>query len=253
MSVTAGTLSKVLIGQTTAQLLSAAATAGTGPYTYQWYRSQTSSFTPGAGNLLAGQTALSLSDSGLNAGQTYYYLVVATDTGASNATSQSAQLTVALQPALNQNQFQMQAIVGIIDQKIGPTNIIPCLVDASVSGSIQVGQGVKIVAQTVGGTPHIAPVSSKSDACFGNVIFNSKDIQYVAGQFCEVAIGGTIIWLYATSAITQFAEVCLDPTYVGGVQPSGNSATLMGQAFDGCAAAGLIRVQLFPNVNFATA
>lgn len=254
MSVTAGALSKVLVGQTTANLSSAAATSGTGPYTYQWYRSTTTGFSPGAGNLVSGATALTLNDSGLQPKATYYYLVIATDTGAGNATSTSAQLTVGTQPALQQNQFSQGVIVGMVDLKVGPTNVIAAQVDASVTGSIYPGQAVKIVANTSGGVPKVAPVSSKADVVIGVAIFNIKDVQYasagnpsvfaVAGQNLEIALTGTCIWQYATGAITQMAEVCLDPTYIGGVQATGNTATIMGQALDGCAAAGPIRVLL---------
>lgn len=259
MSVTAGALSKVLVGQSTASLLSAAASGGSGPYTYQWYRSTVNGFVPGSGNLISGATALSLADSGLVAGTTYYYVVVATDTGAGNATSNSAQLTVATEPSLSQNQFAQTPITGILDLTVGPTNVVAAIVDSSVASAaapnniIYPGQAVKIVANTVGGAPRVAPCSSKSDQCIGFVKFNYKDITYLAGQALEVAMFGSVIWCYATGAITQFGEVCLDPTYVGGVQASGNTATLMGWAYDGCASAGLIRVMLLPNASFATA
>lgn len=253
MSVTAGALSKVLIGQTTAQLSSAVATAGTGPYTYQWYRSTTIGFSPGAGNILTGQTALTLSDSGLVGGTTYYYVVVATDTGAGSATSNSAQLTVALEPVMSQNQFAQANVVGAVDMKIGPTNVIAVQVDASVTSQILAGQGCKIVASTTGGIPKVAPISSKSDPVIGFAAFNIKDVAYVAGQNLEMAMMGSVVWLYATAAITQFAEVCLDSTYVGGVQPTGATATKVGWAFDGCAAAGMIRVMLLQNGAFTTA
>lgn len=263
MSLAAGALSKVLVGQTTAQLSSAAATGGTGPYTYQWYRSTTNGFSAGAGNLIAGATSLQLSDSGLVGGTTYYYLVIATDTGNSNVTVTSSQLTVALQPALTQNQFAQAPVVGLVDMKVGPTNLIACQVDSSVTAAIYPGQAVKIVANTAGGTPKVAPCSAKDDDCIGFVAFNIKDLAYAsqgnptlflsAGQTLEVAMWGSVIWCYATAAITQFAQVCIDPTYVGGVQPTGATATLVGQAFDGIGAAGAIRVILTPNPSFATA
>ena len=253
MSLAAGALTKTLVGQTTAILASAVATGGTGPYTYQWYRSTTTGFTPGAGNILTGQTALTLNDSGLIAGTSYYYVVVATDTGNSNATANSSQLTVATQPALLQNQFAQSTIVGMVDLAVGSTNVIACQVDASVSTQIYVGQAVKIVANTSGGVPKVAPIAAKGDAAFGVVKFNVKDIQYVAGQNLEVAMFGTCIWQYATGAITQMSEVCLDSTYVGGVQATGSTATILGLAIDGASAAGLIRVMLTPNPSFATA
>jgi hypothetical protein len=253
MTYAAGALSKTLVGQSTAVLASAVATGGTGPYTYQWYRSQTTGFTPGAGNILSGQTALTLNDSGLLANNTYFYVVVATDTGNSNVTAQSGQLTVLTEPALSPNQFAQQSVVGLVDMKVGPTNLIAAQVDVSVSTQIYPGQAVKIVANNSGGIPKVAPCSVKSDHCIGFAAFNIKDIQYVAGQNLEVAMWGTVVWLFATGAITQFAEVCIDPTYVGGVQATGATATFIGWAFDGAAAAGMIRVMLMQNIAYATA
>jgi len=259
MTYAAGALSKVLVGQSNVNLSSAVATGGTGPYTYQWYRSTTTGFTPGAGNIITGATSLTLADSGLLAGTTYYYVVVATDTGNSNVTANSSQLTVATEAGQSPNQFAQTQLVGLVDLRVGATNVVPMQVDVSVGTSaapynvIYPGQAVKIVANTSGGTPKVAPISSKSDAAIGFVIYNIKDIQYVAGQNLEVAMWGSVIWLYATGAITQFAEVCLDNTFVGGCQATGNSATWIGWAIDGCSAAGLIRVMLMPNVAYATA
>lgn len=258
MSVTAGALSKVLVGSSVANLSSAAATGGTGPYTYQWYRSTTSGFTPGASNLISGATGLTLADSGLIPNTTYYYVVIATDTGAGNATSNSTQLTVLTEPSLSQNQFAQQSVVGILDMTVGPTNVISCQVDSSVANNtapnnvIQPGQAVKLVTNTSGGVPRVAPCTSKSDQCIGFVKFNQKDIQYAPGQALEVAQAMSVIWCMATGAITQGAEVCLDPTYVGGVQATGNTATIVGLAFDGCSAAGLIRVRLVDNYAYST-
>lgn len=250
-ALAAGALSKVQVGQTTANLSSAVATGGTGPYTYQWYRSTTNGFTPGAGNILSGQTALTLNDSGLLGNTTYYYDVVATDSLA--ATAQSSQLTVLTQPTLSQNQFDQQTVVGMVDLKVGPTNVIAAQVDSSVTTQIFPGQAVKIVANTKGGIPKVAPATGKADSVIGFARFNQKDIQYVAGQNLEIAMWGTVIWLFATGAITQFTEVCTDPTYIGGCQATGNTATHIGWAVDGAAAAGPIRVMLMSNVAFATA
>lgn len=264
MTFAAGALSKVLIGQTTAVLSSAVATGGSSPYTYQWYKSTTTGFTPGAGNIISGATSLSLNDSGNQPGSTVFYVVVVTDTGNANVTVNSSQLTVLQQPAQNQNQFQMSTIVGLVDLRVGPTNVVAAMVDVSIVNSaapynvIQAGQGVKIVANTSGGVLKVLPIQSKSDPCIGFVVYNIKDIQYTVGSFSagaslEIAMWGSVIWLFATGAITQMAQVCLDPTYVGGVQATGATATLVGQAYDGASAAGPIRVMLIPNASFATA
>lgn len=253
MTFAAGALSKVLVGNSIANLSSAVAAGGTGPYTYQWYRSTTTGFSPGAGNILTGQTGLTLADSGLLANTSYFYVVVATDTGNANVTANSAQLTVLTEPALSPNQFAQQTVVGMVDLKVGSTNVIAVQVDASVTSQIFPGQAVKIVANNSGGIPKVAPCTSKADQVIGFARFNQKDIQYVAGQNLEIAMWGTVIWCFATGAITQFAEVCNDPTYVGGVQASGNTAVFVGWAVDGAAAAGPIRVMLMPNIAYATA
>lgn len=253
MSVTAGLITKTLIGQTTAVLTVAAATGGTGPYTYQWYMSTVSGFVPGAGNLVAGQTALIGNFSGLIPGTSYYFSNIATDTGAGNATSTSASVNAPTEAGVSQNQFALTPIVGVVDMSVGPTNVIAAQVDQSVTSQIYPGQGVKIVSSTAGGIPKVAPISSKSDQCIGFAKFTIKDLQYVAGQNLEVALWGSVVWCYATGVISQFAEVCIDPTYVGGVQATGNTATFIGWAFDGAAAAGLIRVMLMPNIAYATA
>jgi lysophospholipase L1-like esterase len=67
--------------QTTLTLTAPAATGGTGSYTYAWYRSTTSNFTPGGGTLISGATALVLNDTGLSPATVYYYIIKATDTG----------------------------------------------------------------------------------------------------------------------------------------------------------------------------
>lgn len=256
MSLAAGALSKVQVGANTASLLSAVATGGTGPYTYQWYKSLVTGFSPGAGNIIAGATALALNDSGLTSGTPYYYVVIATDSAA--ATANSSQLTVATLPGQIQNQFAQSELVGLIDMRVGPTNVLACQVDVSVAAAaapnnvIYPGQGVKIVANTTGGIPKVAPITGKADAWIGFVRYNIKDQVYTSGQNLEIAMMGSVIWLYATAAITQFAEVCLDSTYVGGVQPTGATATKVGWAVDGCSAAGLIRVMLLQNSAWTT-
>lgn len=253
MSITAGTLSKTLVGQSTAQLTATAATGATGTVTQQWYRSTTNDFTPGAGNIISGATALTLNDSGLIPGTTYYYVVAYTDSSGPT-TVDSTQLTVQMESGQSQNQFAQSPVIGVVDLLVGPTNVVSAQADQSLGlGTIQPGQAVKLVSNSNGGVPKVVPVTSKSDVVFGVCVFNFKDIQYFAGQNLEVAIGGTVIWQWATGAITQGTQVCLDQTYVGGVQATGNSATVMGFAVDGAASAGPIRVHLQLNPAGTTA
>ena len=254
MAITAGSLSQVATAATSVTVSTSPATGGIAPVTYQWYRSTTSGFTPGSGNSVSGGTSATLNDSGLIPNTKYYYEVVAADsTGSLASSSQIAIVTTA--PTLSQNQFAQTPFVGVVDLTIGSTNVIACQIDASAGSTVfYPGQFVKIVANTTGGIPKVVGCTAKNDQAFGAIRFNVKDISYGAGQNCEVGMFGTVMWFYATGAITQFAEVCLDTTSPGGVQATGNTATIVGLAIDGAAAAAtLIRVMLTPNPSYATA
>jgi hypothetical protein len=246
MSVTAGALSLLSVASTTASLLSAPATAGTGPYTYQWYRSTTSGFSPGGGNIIAGATSLSLNDSGLIPGTQYYYGVVATDTGASGATSASAQLGVqTTAPTLSQNQFSQVPILGMIDLRYA-YDTVSAQVDLSQATPLYAGQAVKVVAST-DGVPKVVACAADSDQVFGFINFDIKSANFPAGSACELSMSGNFIYLYATTAINRGTQVQLDLTTVGGVaaKVGSSGANIVGFAFDQAAAAGaLIRVKL---------
>jgi lysophospholipase L1-like esterase len=92
-ALTAGTASVSSFGLTTATVTATAASAGTSPYTYQWYRSTTSGFTPGVGNIVSGATSLTLNNTGLTRGTTYYYKCVQADAVAASVTTNEISLT----------------------------------------------------------------------------------------------------------------------------------------------------------------
>jgi len=257
MSLTAGALSQVSVGSTTAVLLSAAATSGTAPYTYQWYRSTTTGFSPGAGNIIAGATSLSLSDSGLIPNTQYYYKVVATDSATPTpATATSSQLAVSTSaPVLSQNAFTQSPFLGTIDLRFD-YNTVSAQIDVSQVGGIYAGAAVKLVPSSQpNSAPKVIGCSANTDEVFGFINFDIKTVQYVAGSLCEVSQAGNVIYLYATGAIQQGKQVQLDLTSQGGVaQAVGSSAAnIVGWAYDGAAAAGaLIRVRLLcPSFLFA--
>lgn len=253
MSFAAGALSEVQIGKTTASLSSAAATGGTGPYTYQWYRSTSSGFSPGAGSLISGATSLTLADSGLNPGGIYYYVVVATDTGNGNVTVNSSQLQVNLIPDQTQNQFSQSSVLGMTDERFN-YNSIPVEIDSSQVGSLVAGQAVKVIA-SAGGVPKVVGCAANSDEVFGFINYDIKSAFYVAGSKAEVSQGGNVIYLVAIGAINRGAQVQLDLSYTGGVKTitTSSGANIVGWAFDQASAAGqLIRVKLSaPSYAFA--
>lgn len=254
MSVTAGALSQNSVSAYGANLTSAAATAGTGPYTYQWYRSTTTGFSPAAGSLIAGATSLTLADTGLTPLTNYFYKVIATDTGAGNATSTSSQLAVTTTATtLNPNQFAQSPIVGMIDLQFD-FDTVSVMIDPSQSGNLYAGQAVKITQTNLGGVPMVIGCTANTDEVFGFINFDIKTIAYVAGNRAEVSQAGNVMYLYSTGAITrgdQVTSACTITT--GGVAEKNSGDRIVGWAYDGCSAAGtLIRVKL-TNPSFTTA
>lgn len=86
-SPTAGTASLSSATDSALNLTCTAASGGTSPYTYQWHRSTTANFTPGAGNVLSGATSLTYSDTTAAANTTYYYRLRVTDNASATADS----------------------------------------------------------------------------------------------------------------------------------------------------------------------
>lgn len=247
MSLTAGALSKVSATSTTASLLSAAATSGTTPYSYQWYRSLTSGFSPGAGSSISGATALSLSQTGLIPGTQYYYKVVIIDSAATPASVSATQLGVLTsQPVLSQNSFSQGPFLGLVDAQYSYNTKAVQVDSTQGSTPVSAGQAIKYVA-SAGGVPKVIACSANSDVCMGFVNYNIKDQSYASYSPCAISQKGNVIYLYSTGAIDRGAQVTLDVSTVGGVaqyvQSSG--ATIVGFAQDQASAAGqLIRVEL---------
>ncbi len=244
MTVTAGALTLVSVASTTATLTSAAATGGTGPYTYQWYRSTTSGFTPGAGNLISGATSLTLSDSGLIPNTPYYYEVIATDSLA--AVGDSAQLAVTTTaPSLSPNSFAQSTLVGTMDLR-WPVNTVSVQVDLSQTTPIAPGAAVKIVNSS-DGVPKVVACAANSDSCVGFLNYDMKSTSLAAGASAEMSMSGNCIYLYATSAISRFTQVQLDVSSPASVtaKVGSSGANVVGFAYDKAAGYGsLIRVVL---------
>lgn len=122
--LTSGDPSVTSYGLTIATVTSSAASGGTSPYTYQWQRSTTS----GSGfSDVSGATSLTLNDTGLTRGTTYYYRLVSTDSAAASVTSSEVSLTTRSKQvvcdgdsitagqglsAANKYPAQMQALLG---------------------------------------------------------------------------------------------------------------------------------------------
>lgn len=244
MATTAGALSQISVSSTTASLSSAVATGGTGPYTYQWYRSTTTGFTPGGGNIITGATSLTLNDSGLIPNTQYFYKVIATDSGAVAGTS--AQLAVSTTaPVLNPNQFAQAVIVGMVDLRFD-YDTVSVQIDSSQATPLFAGAAVKVV-DSADGVPKVVGCTANSDEVFGFINFDIKTVSFAAGSSCEISQSGNVMYLYATGAISRGTQVQLDISTNGGVaaKVGSSGADLVGWAYDKATTAGqLIRIRV---------
>lgn len=246
MSLAVGPITQIAVQDTTAQLSCAAATGGVGPYTYQWYKSTTTGFSPGVGNIITGATSLTLNDTNMIPNTIYYYKVVVTDTGNSNATATSSQLAVTTTPqSLNPNQFAETQLAGVVDLRYA-FNTVSVQIDSTQATPLYPGAAVKIV-DSANGVPKVVGCAANSDEVMGFINFDIKTVQFVAGSLAEISMGGNVIYLWATGAIARGVQVSLDLSSMAAVRSAaGNTGdNIVGWAYDKATAAGqLIRVSL---------
>lgn len=249
MSLTAGSLSAVSVGSSSDNLVAAAFTgAGSLPVTYQWYRSTATGFTPGGGNIIAGATALSLADSGLTPGTTYYYKVVGTDSSGTPQTATTSQLLVlTTQASPGPNQFAQAPYLGMLDQFYNG-DTIPCQFDPTGTGTLIAGQAVKF-STTAGGAPKVVPCTAASDVTAGYVNYNQKYAQFIPGDPVEISMNGNVMYLTAAAALTTRGYLTSLPAAAaggcnGGVVPvTGSSGfPIIGWNLDIVAIGSLVRV-----------
>lgn len=242
MAYVAGALSAVKLGSNYAQLLSGPATGGTGPYTYQWYKSFTTGFTPGSAYLIPGATALAFTDTQLLPATHYFYRVVATDLGAGSATVNSAELdalTVAGSP-VEMNQLVQTPVIGMTDQPQNP-NTKSVVMDSSYGGAAVPGTAVKQIAPTgvtsgsgLNTLPHVIPCTADDDVVFGFIQYNPRDTGYTGGSPMEVSKTGNVQWQVATANGVAGDAMQLDLSVPGGLQSAVGSsgASICGRALD---------------------
>ena len=263
MSVTAGVLSITNVTPNSAQLAATAATAGTGPYTYQWYKSFTTGFTPGSAYLIPGATGLTLTEVSLLPATDYYYSVIVTDTGAGSATATYSQLTVLTTAGSAQdvNQFQQTPLLGQVTSSLNP-GTRSAVVDGSysTSSSFLPGTALKLVNANgftaglgLNTLPHVVPcTSATADTVFGFAQYSMKDQSFVTSSPLEVAQTSNTIYLMCTASGNLPSRAQLDLSVVGGVAPAVGSsgAVIVGDFIDQPVIGQLARValQLVPRV-----
>jgi hypothetical protein len=251
MALTPGVITIGAVGSNTVQLLATKPSTGTGPFTYQWYRSIESGFVPGPGNAIGApiesdEASIEYMDTTATPGTKYYYDLVATEDGPSPDTANYAPVSATTKaPTLNPNQFGLQPYLGMLDQSFN-TNSISVMIDASQLTGITPGTPLKIVS-SVGGVPKVAACTSNTDKVAGYLNYNIKDAVFTAGMPATMSADMNVMYLYATGAITRGEQVCCEVATVGGVsQATGSSGKrIVGWAFDAAAGEGkLIRIML---------
>jgi len=229
----------------TAGVVSTGASGGVGPYTYQWYRDTATPVTPGAGNLVAGATALTLNDSGLIPNTAYYYVLRALDTGNADDPKDSNELAVLTNPqTLSPNQFDLQPLVGKLD--MAPNlNDIAVQIDASQTTPLYAGMWVNIVDST-GGIPKVVGCTANTDGALGPINYDVKSRSFNAGDRAEISIAGNCMYLMPTASGARGAQAVMDITSGGGVKPAtgATGSTVVGWFPDKPAAGVPCRVML---------
>ena len=156
-------------------------------------------FTPTSGaDLLAGQTALSLVDTGLAGGTTYYYVLVATDTGNGNAVINYPQYTLP-NPTVKRGVagfgYSLSITAGATTTFDNITEITPP--PAAVNElKAKIGSGAKA------GVEIVAPGSKMAQQIKGKAIYTKADylamqallgvegtVQLTLASDCQAAVG----------------------------------------------------------------
>ncbi len=244
-TLTAGAPSSSNIGSNSASISVAPPTLGTTPYSYQWYRSTVSGFTPGTPTILSGKTSAAIIDTGLIPGAQYYYAAIETDSSTTPVAVTSAQLSV-LADTNNQtmNQFIQSPYLGMLDLKYNP-DTLAAQMDATVVGLYVAGQAVKFTDE-VGGVPRVVPCTADTDIVAGFINFNIKNKKFVAGSTMEISLDQNVMFLTAGTALSRGTRVMIAPTIAPGcVVAATTGKPVCGFVLDPAAGPGeLIRIKL---------
>ncbi len=115
------------------------------------------------------------------------------------------------------------------------------------------GQAVKIV-DSEGGVPEMTALTASTDAAFGVVLYNIKNVNFPANEAFELGMRNTVVYMEASAAIARGAYVTFN-YLTNKVSTALLQAPVLGIALDKATADGdLIRVILdVPSTESATA
>lgn len=159
------------------------------------------------------------------------------------------------------NQFSQTPILGLVDMIPSPNVVTAQILTTSVATAIQNGSVLKLVDGGSNGGPIIVDVvTGPTDGpVYGAIPYAAKKNIYKAGDFVEVALDSSFIFMKASAAVARGAQVVAtaattsaDPTVA--TVSDNTTQFVTGVAQDKATAANqLIRVRIQPNLTLVPA
>lgn len=149
------------------------------------------------------------------------------------------------------NQFGMLPVAGQPDLQYGGS-VITCQVVSTQVDPLVPGQAVKL-ANVAGELPPVASLAANTEASFGVVLRNLKNINFPAQARVEIGMASTVVWMTAGAAIARGAKVEFD-TLTNKVITNAGVNPVLGFALDKATANNqLVRIYILnPQVNATT-
>ncbi len=146
------------------------------------------------------------------------------------------------------SQFKQIALVGQQDWTVN-NNIVPVRIDPNYGGSLPLvaGQAFRILDAT-GEVPVVTPVADATVTPYGVAVHTMKRDTFAIGDYIDLALVGSVVYMQTSAAIARGAKVQIDPTgpTVSTLVSLPTNASL-GICIDKPAASGaLARIQLNP-------
>lgn len=138
------------------------------------------------------------------------------------------------------NAFSMETVQGASDLSFHGS-VLTCQIDAAETATLVAGEAV-LITDNAGGVPKVEQLAADTNGTFGFIVRNVKDQNFVAGDRCEVALQGSVLYMTAGAAIARGVAVEYDVSAVKVITSAGTNP-VVGFALDKATADGdLVRV-----------
>lgn len=115
--------------------------------------------------------------------------------------------------AQNLNQFKPSIELGMIALEAIEGRTLQVRIDPSYVGDgVKNGDVVKLVATSEGADILVTPKTTSTDVSLGIVAYNFKKTTYKAGDYCEIYVGGKVVFGKIGEAVNAGAELTWDAT-----------------------------------------